>query len=122
MSYSHAHKRFAFFLALHYEIDEQDVLVNPQTYLGPNYKELLNYWFYMDSLSSEQWNVYKNRYIKLYDTIVIKAYNISKKLSKVIIDSRYIISLDFVEQEIVAAHLYLERNIPFTFPSLIFDL
>jgi hypothetical protein len=51
MNYSIHHKIFACDLKNHCRINEQDALDNPANYLGPNYKEVLNLWFYCDSLS-----------------------------------------------------------------------
>jgi len=46
MNYSRSHKAVAKYLNYSYDINDQDVLDYPEEYLGPNYKELLNYWFY----------------------------------------------------------------------------
>jgi hypothetical protein len=62
MNYSERHKGFANSLTLYYSINKQDVLDYPEKYLGPNYKEVLNWWFYCDSLSHEQLVVYWSRW------------------------------------------------------------
>ena len=126
MNYSNEHKSFAFSSKYYNNINEQEVLEHPENYLGPNYREVLNLWFYMDSLSSEQWKVYLERLsiMNMQDGEIFKeAYKISKKLAAEVIDPRFIIfPICAVELEIIAAHLYIERNIPFTFLPLIFDL
>lgn len=48
MKYSTTHLR------LSNNLNSPDVLTDPQDFLGPNYKTVLNFWTYLDSLSSEQ--------------------------------------------------------------------
>jgi hypothetical protein len=55
MNYSKTQRRFSV------EIDDVDVLVNPQSYFGPNYKTVLNFWTYLDSLTEEQIREVENR-------------------------------------------------------------
>jgi hypothetical protein len=57
MNYSKAHSR----LAKHFP----DVLTEPERYLGPNYKTVLNFWSFMDTLNEDQW--YKVYSIWLHD-------------------------------------------------------
>jgi hypothetical protein len=44
-SYSKIHKRLSELL------NNPDALKNPKKYLGPNWKNVLNFWFYLDTLS-----------------------------------------------------------------------
>jgi hypothetical protein len=122
MIYSKSHKGFASQLNRYHSINEQDVLDHPENYLGPNYKEVLNFWFYRDSLSAKQLNVYWDR----VDSIDVKTWNkarsIAIELAKEVIDPRFVNNLPCDELELIASHLYIERGIPFTFLSLIFDL
>jgi hypothetical protein len=53
MNYSERHKRFASNLNDYYNINQQDILDHPENYLGPNYKEVLNYWFSLRSILFE---------------------------------------------------------------------
>jgi hypothetical protein len=122
MNYSKSHKEFASRLNYIHNINEQDGLEHPENYLGPNYKEVLNYWFYRDSLSSEQWDVYRNRFWSLNSETRKKALSTATKIAKEVIDPRFVDYLYEENYEIVAAHLYLERNIPFTFLPWIFEL
>jgi hypothetical protein len=122
MNYSSRHNLFASHLNLYYNINEQDVLKYPEKYLGPNYKEVLNFWFYLDSLSDEQWNVYDDRFLNLPTQTRIEALKLTRKLASEVINPRFVEWLNYEVREIVAAHLYIDRNIPFTFPPLIFDL
>jgi hypothetical protein len=122
MNYSERHKRFASDLNRYHNINEQDVLDHPENYLGPNYKEVLNLWFYRDSLSGEQWEVYMNRFWSLNFETLNKARSTAEELAKEVIDPRFFKHIGIGELELIASHLYIERGIPFTFLSLIFDL
>jgi hypothetical protein len=122
MNYSESHKWFASELNEYYNINEQDVLNNPENYLGPNYKEVLNFWFYRDSLSAKQWNVYWDRVDSLDYETLRKACSTAKELVKEVIDPRFVYYLYPIEWELIASHLYIERGIPFTYLPLIFDL
>jgi hypothetical protein len=122
MNYSERHKIFANALNVYHNINEQDVLNNPQNYFGPNYKESLNYWFYWKSLAWEQKVICSDRLHEIDAKTYNKAGKIAKNLALEVIDPRFVEHLLPVECEIISAHLYLERNIPFTFLPLIFDL
>jgi hypothetical protein len=122
MIYSKSHKGFASDLNRFYNINKQDVLDNLENYLGPNYKEVLNFWLYWDSLSDEKWNVYWDRVDSLDDETLTKARSIAIELVKEVIDPRFVDYLYPIEWELIAAHLYIERGIPFTFLPLIFNL
>jgi hypothetical protein len=117
MNYSESHKDFATLLTDYHNINYQDVLEHPEDYLGPNYKELLNFWFYWDSLSDDQ-----QYSIVRYHHIYIEARELAEKLASEVIDPRFIEYFWDEEWEIIASHLYIERSIPFTFIPLIFDL
>jgi hypothetical protein len=122
MNYSKTHKWFASHLNFYHNTNEQDVLDHPENYLGSNYKEVLNLWFYWDSLSSEQIDVYWDRVDSLNSETLNKALSTAKKLVKEVIDPRFVDYLYPIEWELIAAHLYIERGIPFTFLPLIFNL
>jgi hypothetical protein len=122
MNYSYAHKSFATNLSLGYNINKQDVLDHPENYLGPNYKELLNYWFYWGSWSVEERNEHEQRHRRLDEETMDEAGEKAEILAKEVIDPRFIWFSEYEDLEIVAAHLYIERGIPFTFLPLIFNL
>jgi ribosomal protein L16 Arg81 hydroxylase len=122
MNYSNHHKDFARCLNFHHNINKQDVLNYPENHFGPNYKEVLNFGFYWDSLSAEQWKKYDERYWELPRQTRHEARKLAKKLALEIIDPRIVAVLYLEHLEIVAAHLYFERNISFTFLPLFFDL
>jgi hypothetical protein len=39
-----------------------DVLTNPKKYIGKNYRAVLNFWWFMDSLTADQWKEVARRY------------------------------------------------------------
>ncbi len=41
------------------------VLEHPEEFLGPNWKAVLNFWLFLDTLISEQWEIIENRYQEL---------------------------------------------------------
>jgi hypothetical protein len=86
MNYSRYHKRFASNLSRYHNINEQDVLDHPENYLGPNYKEVLNYWFYCESLNSKHWTVYKNRFLALDVETNYNARSAAEELVREVID------------------------------------
>jgi hypothetical protein len=122
MNYSSHHKRFASRLNRYHNINIQDVLDHSENYLGPNYKEVFNLWFYEESLSEERRNVYWNRVDSLdYETLT-KADSTAEELAKEVIDPRFVDYLSIITLELIASHLYIERGIPFTILPLIFNL
>jgi hypothetical protein len=122
MNYSKIHKWFASNLTCIHNINKQDVLDNLENYLGPNYKEVLNFWLYWDSLSDEKWNVYWDRVDSLNNETRGMAHSTATELAEEVIDPRFVYYLYPIEWELIASHLYIERGIPFTFVPLIIDL
>jgi hypothetical protein len=56
MTYSKTHKRFAGHL------NNQRALEHPEDYLGSNWKDVLNFWWFLDGLSEDQWEIVRQRY------------------------------------------------------------
>jgi hypothetical protein len=56
MTYSKTHQRFAD------RLNNQRALEHPEDYLGPNWKDVLNFWWFLDDLSKDQWKIVKGRY------------------------------------------------------------
>jgi hypothetical protein len=122
MNYFKSHKEFASQLNRYHNINEQDVLDHPENYLGPNYKELLNFWLYWDSLSNEKWYVFCIRVCSLDVGTWSEARSTAEELAKEVIDPRFVDYLYPIELELIASHLYIERGIPITYLLLIIDL
>ena len=107
MNYSSAHKSFANYVNCRdHNINKQDVLDHPENYLGPNYREVLNCWFYWDSLSDEQWEVFDKRWGELSLETREKSRKTATELAAEVIDPRFVHYFDYEELEIIAASLY----------------
>jgi hypothetical protein len=115
MNYSKRHKWVASVFNHFPNINQQDVLEHPENYLGPNYKEVLNLWFYWYSLSSEQWDVYWKRWCSLNSETRTKARSTTTELPKEVIDSRFVYYILDLALELIASYLYIGRGIPFTY-------
>jgi carbohydrate-binding DOMON domain-containing protein len=56
MTYSKTHQRFAD------RLNNQRALEHPEDYLGSNWKDVLNFWWFLDGLSEDQWEIVRQRY------------------------------------------------------------
>jgi hypothetical protein len=95
----------------------RDVLTNPQKYLGPRYKTVLQFWHYYDSLSEEQKIHSFNRYRPTFST-----FDETVKRSNSIIGSEYtsFIAIASPSPEIVSLELVCGDNfyfLPIVFPE-----
>jgi hypothetical protein len=63
---SKTHQKFA------YRLKDQTALEYPERFLGPNWKNVLNFWFYLDTLSVEDFEIVYDRYWDLDDLSAIK--------------------------------------------------
>jgi hypothetical protein len=61
MNYSKAHQNFS------NRLQNPEALKNPQNFLGPNYETVLNFWWFMDGLTENQWYEVARRYDALDD-------------------------------------------------------
>jgi hypothetical protein len=59
MKISTTHQEFAEVL------ENQRALDHPEEFLGPNWKDVLNFWLFIDTLTQEQWNSIRNAYYSL---------------------------------------------------------
>jgi len=53
------------------QLGDQTALEYPERFLGPNWKDFLNFWIYLDTLSAEKRKIVSKRYSALADTSVI---------------------------------------------------
>jgi hypothetical protein len=108
----------------HKQISEQlnypEVLTIPEKYFGPNYKPLLNFWIYWDSLSSTQRYDYQDLINNLSDYIWHKAYYEARRSSEKVMNCA--VSLLCWEMEIVGMHEILEEGKSLTFIPLLENL
>ena len=66
MKISISHQNFANWLK------DQDVLTNPEKYLGHNWKDVLNFWIHLDTLSVEERRIINRRYLALDNMSTLK--------------------------------------------------
>jgi hypothetical protein len=57
-----AHSRFLRMLNYSESDSPQEVLTNPEKYLGPNYQEVLRFWDYLDTVSRLHWKYVRKLY------------------------------------------------------------
>ena len=95
-----------------------DVLTNPERHFGPNYKTLINFWIYWDSLSWEQLDVHFEKRGKLHGSTWRDAERLCREAAKSIVSGYVCYFLNEYENEIVASHILLETGSPLTFLPL----
>jgi len=66
MKISKTHKRFANL------IRDQNALEYPERFLGPNWKDVLNFWIHLDTLSVEERRIINRRYLALDNMSTLK--------------------------------------------------
>ncbi len=59
MTYSKTHQKFS------ERLKQPDVPTNPEKYLGPNWKDVLNFWIYIVTLSKQERKEITDRYYAL---------------------------------------------------------
>ena len=59
VNYSKTHQNFS------NRLQKLEALTNPQDFLGPNYETVLNFWWFLDSLTEDQRNEVNRRYSAL---------------------------------------------------------
>ena len=72
MNYSKAHQNFS------NRLENPEALTSPQDFLGPNYQTVINFWWFMDSLSEDQWKEVARR----YDALDTAAWNAARAAAK----------------------------------------
>ena len=95
-----------------------DVLTYPERHFGPNYKTLINFWIYWDSLSWEQLDVHLEKRGKLHGSTWRDAERLCREAAKSIVSREVWRFLNDCENEIVASHILLESGISLTFLPL----
>jgi hypothetical protein len=69
MKISKSHQRFSDYL------EDPKVLTNPEDYLGPNWRDVINCWLYVDSLSEDEKIRMENRYYALKLDVRVSAWH-----------------------------------------------
>ena len=128
MKISKTHKHFS------ERLSEPRVLTNPEEFLGPNYKAVLNFWMILEELPEEQWVAFWCLYWDFYDNQPSewdKARYEAIKASEEAIgwefaeDASYAASgvcgHSFATRELIGMHLILDQQKPLTFFPMFLD-
>jgi hypothetical protein len=103
MKISRTHKRFADHL------DDQTALEYPERFLGPNWKDVLNFWIYYDTLSDDVLRLIIRRHQAIEDLNYVKnlSWNaaentIGEYYTRVAYDVTH--SLSYLTCELIGSH------------------
>jgi hypothetical protein len=110
-------------------LENTEVLTNPEQFLGPNYQTVLRFWLYFESLTDEQENELIRRYDAIDDDTLNRAMALANKTAIEVIGRDNWRALWFVipfpttiTYELITMHLLFERGYSLTFVPLIKDL
>jgi hypothetical protein len=126
MKISKTHQRFADLL------DTQSALRYPEEFLGPNWRDVLNFWFFINTLSFEQLNRVGDMYRNLAEADRISAADLAANAATDTIMSCSIADEAFMAPpglaggiatlELIGAHKILEPGKPLTFVPIFLNL
>ena len=124
-SISKAHQR------LSERLNNPRVLSNPEEFLGPNYKTVLNFWLRLDELSKEQLKVVRERYYAFFNenpSEWYKAADLARDASYEVVGANYANYAGYAvwgvtisdaacraTRELIGMHLILDQEKPLTF-------
>jgi hypothetical protein len=80
MKTSKAHQRFF------EKLNEPRALTNPEDFLGPNWKDVINFWFYIDGLSEEERRKIGESYWALDGDVLDSAWRAAYNASKDVVE------------------------------------
>jgi hypothetical protein len=103
-------------------LNDPEILTNPEKYFGPNYKILLNFWIYWNSLTSKQRVIYYSSVNNLGAVTYSGAYEVATKTAEQSFSERLLITLAPIECEIIRMHEILEEGKSLTFIPLLENL
>jgi hypothetical protein len=133
MTYSKTHKCFAD------RLYNQRALEHPEDYLGSNWKDVLNFWWYLEGLSGEQRKIVVERYwalgYEVRDAARAAAWDVARAAAwDVAYDVafwaacydvggvKYGCPAGYATSELIGSHCLLEQGKPLTFLLLFLDL
>jgi hypothetical protein len=126
MKISKTHQRFADLL------HTQSALRYPEEFLGPNWRDVLNFWFFINTLSFEQLNRVGDIYRNIAETDRISATNLAANAATDTIMSCSIAHEAFIAPpglaggtatlELIGSHKILEQGRLLTFVPLFLEL
>jgi hypothetical protein len=83
MTYSKIHQNFS------QRLNQPEALTNPEKYLGPNWKDVLNFWIYLDTLSDEEKNEMWRRYWSLNCDVRYYTIDAAWNAAKVVVGENF---------------------------------
>jgi hypothetical protein len=105
MNYSKSHHNFN-----HHFGGNYDVLNQPEIFLGPNYEAVLNFWWYIDTLTDQQMDKLGGCYYSCDEYVRQNAWNISREFATTTVGRSNRVST-FVSTEITPpARRYLYKD------------
>jgi hypothetical protein len=111
------------------ELNNPEVLTNPEPFLGPNWETVLRWWLYEESLTDEQKNELSRRYWDIDYITCDRARNLARDASIEVIgeDNRvavwYVVPYpEALTYELIAMHLLFELDHSLTFVPLVNNL
>ncbi len=110
------------------ELNNPEVLTNPEPFLGPNWETVLRWWLYEESLTDEQVNELDGRGCDIDIKTRRRAWNLAYNAAAEVIgnDNKwavyFVTSYTGISCELIAMHLLFERGHQLTFVPLIKDL
>jgi hypothetical protein len=123
MKISEIHQEFAD------ELNDQRALDYPEEFLGPNWKEVLNFWLYLDTLSLEQIDIAWRRYRNLDEGERFVAFSVADVAAHATLAGNFIdaAACEYDEigdatRELMGVHKILELGKSLTFVPLLMDL
>jgi hypothetical protein len=129
MTYSKPHKRFAD------RLNNQRALEHPEEFLGSNWKDVLNFWWFLDGLSEEQRKIVRQRDWALDAAARVAAYDAAAAAydaAAAAYDAAYDAydaaayasgnTAGYATLELIGSHRLLEQGKPLTFLPLFLDL
>jgi hypothetical protein len=122
MKISKTHQNFAVILY------DQRALSHPDEFLGPNWKDVLNFWFFIDTLSPEQFEIAWGRYRNLDPAYCDSAWLLAENAASKTIDvfnvpgafsaTQYHV-FGYATCEVIGSHNLLENGNSLVFTDLI---
>ena len=111
--------------ALSDQLNNPEVLTNPEPFLGPNWETVLRWWLYFESLTREQREELSRRYFAIDIKTRRRAGQLVRNVANEVIgeDNRRIaLWASIYSAELISMHLLFERGHSLTFVPLIKDL
>jgi hypothetical protein len=115
--------------ALSKELNNPEVLTNPEPFLGPNWETVLRWWLYYESLTVEHRNELDFRYEDIGYVTRIRVWDLAEDAVIEVIgwdNWRAVCDVapypELITYELISMHLLFERGHSLTYVPLIKDL